>query len=76
MVPHFKHSLTHELGLHGHGLKEEDLINGAIVDDENGVYDLNHGDVVIAAITFVQTPQTLVLCLQQDYSQEMQGIED
>ena len=43
--------LTHELGLHGHGLSEQDLVNGAIVEDENVVYDLNHGDVVIAAIT-------------------------
>ena len=51
MVPHFKKSLTHDLGLHGHGLSEQDLVNGAIVEDENGVYDLNHGDVVIAAIT-------------------------
>ena len=51
MVPHFKKSLTHELGLHGHGLSEQDLVNGAIVEDENVVYDLNHGDVVIAAIT-------------------------
>ena len=42
---------THDLGLHGHGLSEQDLVNGAIVEDENGVYDLNHGDVVIAAIT-------------------------
>ena len=51
MVPHFQKSLTHDLGLHGHGLSEQDLVNGAIVEDENGVYDLNHGDVVIAAIT-------------------------
>ena len=48
MAEHFEHSLTHEIGHHGHGLSNEDLSNSAII---NGEYDLNHGDVVIAAIT-------------------------
>jgi len=48
MKQHFKHSLTAELGLHGHGLQESELSNSAMVRNE---YDLNHGDVVIAAIT-------------------------
>ena len=48
MATHFKESLTHELGHQGHGLSEEDLSKSALVGNE---YDLNHGDVVIAAIT-------------------------
>lgn len=48
MSKHFKESLTHELGFQGHGLSEEDLSKSSLVGDE---YDLNHGDVVIAAIT-------------------------
>lgn len=48
MSSHFKASLTHELGHQGHGLSEEDLSKSSIVGNE---YDLNHGDVVIAAIT-------------------------
>ena len=51
MKSHFVESLTHELGHHGHGLAKEDLSNGAIVDMNGEVFDLNHGDVVIAAIT-------------------------
>ncbi len=48
MSMHFKESLTHELGFKGHGLSEEDLSKSSLVGNE---YDLNHGDVVIAAIT-------------------------
>ena len=48
MAQHFKESLTHEVGHSGHGLSESDLSKSALVGDE---YDLNHGDVVIAAIT-------------------------
>ena len=48
MATHFKESLTHELGHQGHGLSEDDLSKSALVGNE---YDLNHGDVVIAAIT-------------------------
>ena len=48
MASHFEESLTHELGHHGHGLSESDLSKSSLVGDE---YDLNHGDVVIAAIT-------------------------
>ena len=48
MATHFEESLTHELGHHGHGLSKEDLSKSSII---NGDYDLNHGDVVIAAIT-------------------------
>ena len=48
MADHFEKSLTHELGHQGHGLSEEDLSKSSLVSDD---YDLNHGDVVIAAIT-------------------------
>ena len=48
MADHFAKSLTHELGHQGHGLSEEDLSKSSLVSDD---YDLNHGDVVIAAIT-------------------------
>ena len=51
MKSHFLESLTHELGHHGHGLATEDLSKGAIVERDGKTYDLNHGDVVIAAIT-------------------------
>ena len=51
MKQHFKDSLTTELGHHGHGLSTEQLSNGAIVERNGQTYDLNHGDVVIAAIT-------------------------
>jgi aconitate hydratase len=51
MKAHFAESLTHELGHHGHGLSKEDLSNGAIVEMNGEMFDLNHGDVVIAAIT-------------------------
>jgi len=51
MKHHFKESLTTELGHHGHGLSTEQLSNGAIVERNGQTYDLNHGDVVIAAIT-------------------------
>ena len=51
MRSHFVESLTAPLGLHGHGLEESDLSRSAIVEGQDGMYDLNHGDVVIAAIT-------------------------
>ena len=51
MKQHFKESLTTELGHHGHGLSTEQLSKGAIVERNGQTYDLNHGDVVIAAIT-------------------------
>ncbi len=51
MKHHFIESLTAELGHQGHGLKQEDLSNGAIVEMDGLKFDLNHGDVVIAAIT-------------------------
>ena len=51
MKRHFVDSLTHEVGHHGHGLAPEALSNGAIVEMEGQTFDLNHGDVVIAAIT-------------------------
>ena len=51
MKSHFLESLTAELGHHGHGLAENQLSNGAIVSKDGQTYDLNHGDVVIAAIT-------------------------
>ena len=51
MKTHYIESLTHELGHHGHGLAQEDLSKGAMVERNGEIYDLNHGDVVIAAIT-------------------------
>ena len=51
MKSHFVHSLTHEVGHQGHGLQASDLNRGAIVERDGEMYDLNHGDVVIAAIT-------------------------
>ena len=51
MKSHFIESLTAELGHQGHGLSEAELSNSAIVDYNGGKFDLNHGDVVIAAIT-------------------------
>ncbi|MDA1167965.1 MAG: aconitate hydratase AcnA, partial [archaeon] len=51
MKQHFNESLTNTLGLHGHGLSKEDLSRSAIVPNDGAMYDLNHGDVVIAAIT-------------------------
>jgi aconitate hydratase len=51
MKSHFVHSLTHEVGHQGHGLEPSDLNRGAIVETDGEMYDLNHGDVVIAAIT-------------------------
>ena len=51
MKSHFVRSLTHEVGHHGHGLSEADLSKGAIVEMNGEMFDLNHGDVVIAAIT-------------------------
>ena len=51
MKSHFVESLTHELGHQGHGLKQAELSKGAIVEMNGEMFDLNHGDVVIAAIT-------------------------
>ena len=51
MREHFRASLTAPLGLHGHGLEEAALSQSAIVESNGDVFDLNHGDVVIAAIT-------------------------
>ena len=51
MKSHFTESLTAELGHQGHGLSEAELSNSAIVDYNGEKFDLNHGDVVIAAIT-------------------------
>ena len=51
MKTHFVESLTAELGHHGHGLDDAELSNSAIVEHNGQKFDLNHGDVVIAAIT-------------------------
>ena len=51
MKTHFVESLTAELGHHGHGLDDAELSNSAIVEYNGEKFDLNHGDVVIAAIT-------------------------
>ena len=48
MKSHFTDSLTHKLGHHGHGLTNEDLSNTSKIGED---IELNHGDVVIAAIT-------------------------
>ena len=51
MKPHFIESLTAKLGHQGHGLGEEDLSNSAMVEVDGESFELNHGDVVSAAIT-------------------------
>ncbi len=51
MKPAFRQALTHEVGLHGFGLKEEELERKAVVKTEEGEYEIGHGAVVIAAIT-------------------------
>ena len=52
MKHHFIDSLTHEAGLHGHGLASEKLNAEQYVKLSNGNdFTLQHGDVVIAAIT-------------------------
>ena len=51
MKTHFIQSLTAELGHQGHGLTNSDLTNMANVDLDGVEFELNHGDVVIAAIT-------------------------
>ena len=51
MKSHFLESLTHDLGHQGHGLETGDLSKSAIISTDEATYDLNHGDVVIAAIT-------------------------
>lgn len=52
MKTHFNDSLTHEAGLHGHGLNENKLTAKQSVTLRGGnQFDLQHGDVVIAAIT-------------------------
>ena len=61
MATHFKDSLTHELGHHGHGLSSDDLSKSSLVGED---YDLNHGDVVIAAITSCTNTSNPELCLQ------------
>ncbi len=49
MKTHFQDSLTAKLGLHGHGLKPEQVDTVAPVEGED--FTLSNGDVVIAAIT-------------------------
>ena len=51
MKQHFAETLTAEVGHQGHGLSQSDLSKSAIVEVEGERFDLNHGDVVIAAIT-------------------------
>ncbi|MBT7988244.1 MAG: aconitate hydratase AcnA [Euryarchaeota archaeon] len=51
MKQHFAETLTAEVGHQGHGLSESDLSKSAIIEADGQRYDLNHGDVVIAAIT-------------------------
>ena len=51
MKEHFVESLTHEVGHHGHGLEAKELSKSSLVEMDGERYDLNHGDVVIAAIT-------------------------
>jgi len=49
MQSHFRESLTAPLGLHGHGLSEDQV--DAVVPVDNADYSLKNGSVVIAAIT-------------------------
>ena len=51
MKEHFNASLTYDLGHQGHGLTVSQLSDSSIVEQDGEMYDLNHGDVVIAAIT-------------------------
>ena len=51
MKQHFRTSLTHPLGHQGHGLTSADLSTSSLVNLDGEIFDLNHGDVVIAAIT-------------------------
>jgi aconitate hydratase len=51
MKSHFIETLTNEVGHQGHGLDASELNNGAIFEQDGEMCDLNHGDVVIAAIT-------------------------
>ena len=51
MKSHYIGSLTAPLGHQGHGLNPADLSKSSIVELEGQKFDLNHGDVVIAAIT-------------------------
>jgi aconitate hydratase len=47
----FKKALTAEKGLHGFGLKPEDVDKKVAVGSNGGSYEMGHGDLVIAAIT-------------------------
>jgi len=49
MKTHFRESLTAERGFHGHGLSESEL--DTKVDIPSLGFELEHGDIVIAAIT-------------------------
>ena len=51
MKSHYIRSLTAPLGHQGHGLNPDDLSKSSIVELDGQKFDLNHGDVVIAAIT-------------------------
>ncbi len=51
MKSHYNDTLTNEIGHQGHGLSQDELSNSGIVEIGDDIYDLNHGDVVIAAIT-------------------------
>jgi len=47
----FNNCLTNDIGFKGFGLENEDLKNSAKINFEGKEYELNHGSVVIAAIT-------------------------
>jgi aconitate hydratase len=51
MKSEFKKALTAEKGLHGFGLKAEDVDKKVPVSANGGDYEMGHGDLVIAAIT-------------------------
>jgi aconitate hydratase len=51
MKKEFRKALTHEVGFHGFGLKESEVKASTKLTYEGKEYDLNHGTVVIAAIT-------------------------
>ncbi len=51
MKSEFKKALTAEKGLHGFGLKPEDVDKKVPVGSNGGGYEMGHGDLVIAAIT-------------------------
>jgi len=63
MKSQWQASLTNPVGHSGHGLSTAELERSSVVDHERGNFTLNHGDVVIAAITSctnTSNPQVMI----------------